>query len=105
MIEFTAEAPLVIKGTLFFWTETGIPGVYALQDERFISPPPKERWSYEGLFPLKTGDRLKVFNPDKTVYWEGTVELDDAGNPIGIDRVFWNFMFKQELQGEVAREE
>ena len=46
-----------------------------------------------------------MFNPDKTVYWEGTVELDDAGNPIGIDRVFWNFMFKQELQGEVAREE
>lgn len=94
---------MTTKGTLFFWTDRDIPGVYALQDERFISPPPKERWTFEGLYPLKTGDYLRAFNPDKTVYWEGIVSLDAAGNAVGVNAVAWNFMFRQELQGEVTR--
>jgi hypothetical protein len=99
-----AEYPMtVLKGTLFFWVETGVEGVYALQDERFITPPPKERWSYEGLCPLRTGDSLKAFNHDKTVYWEGTVRLDKKGDPVGMNKAVWNFMFSQELQGELVR--
>jgi hypothetical protein len=95
----------MISGTLFFWTETGVErGMYALQDERFITPPPKERWSYEGLYPLKTGDRLKAFNPDKTIYWEGTVRLDKKGDPVGVDMVVWNSMFIGELRGEIVRD-
>ncbi len=36
-----------------------------------------DAWSYEGLYPLKDGDHLKIFskeNPDQVV-WEGTIQL------------------------------
>jgi hypothetical protein len=112
---------IVIRGTLFLWSETGTEGGYwALQDERFISPPtedwPHESWSYDGLMVLKDGDHLKIFAPDGSIYWEGYIQLkhypvftEDANNfwihadQSGIDRQFWATPFFKAYKGELVR--
>jgi hypothetical protein len=101
----------VIQGKLFLFCETGIQGAWAIQDERFISPPteewPHESWSYDGLVMLRTGDHLKAFNADGTVYWEGDVVLLKSGNPdwetSTASREVWGKMFIGEMRGEVTR--
>jgi len=61
----TTNHPL--RGLLQFWSETGTEGGYwAFQDERFIDPAsrdwPFERWRYEGVWVLKDGDELAIFD-------------------------------------------
>jgi len=122
-----------IKGTLFLWSETGTEGGYwALQDERFITPPVEgsdwkwPKWSYDGLKVLEDGDYLKILSPDGTTYWEGTINLkkhpvftesvpvEDANTGLrlgmwihadqnGIDRHTWAVPFFKEYKGELTK--
>jgi hypothetical protein len=113
--------PILIRGPLFLWTETGTEGGYwAIQDERLIEPAtdewPHERWSYEGLFVFKDGDHLKIFDPDGGVYWEGLINLkplplftEDAyglwihADQIGLNRELWALPFFKAYRGELTR--
>jgi hypothetical protein len=78
----TIEHPL--RGLLHFWSETGTEGGYwAFQDERFIDPASRDwpfgRWRYEGLWVLKDGDELAIFdryNPTRVV-WRGAIRLHE----------------------------
>jgi hypothetical protein len=67
----------IIKGVLHLYSETGTEGGYwAIQDERHIEiVDDYERWDYKGLHCLKNGDRLKIFSPEGTIYWEGEINL------------------------------
>lgn len=102
---------MIVRGVLFLWVETGINGGWAIQDERHIHPPteewPTESWSYEGLIVLMTGDRLKAFNEDGSVFWEGTVELDARGKvqyiQTQVSQEQWGKMFIGEMKGELTR--
>ena len=76
----TTDRPL--PGLLHFWSETGTEGGYwAFQDERFIDASSRDwpfgRWRYEGLWVLKDGDELTIFdkfNPAQEV-WRGAIRL------------------------------
>jgi hypothetical protein len=76
----TIDRPL--RGLLHFWSETGTEGGYwAFQDERFIDPASRDwpfgRWRYEGLWVLKDGDELAIFdkyNPRREI-WRGAIRL------------------------------
>lgn len=100
-----------VRGTLFLWTGTGSRGCWAIQDERYIKPPtverPHEKWSYDGLIPISTGDRLKAFNDDGSVYWEGTVVLEAVGTvaygQTQVSKEQWGRMFIGEMCGELER--
>jgi hypothetical protein len=122
-----------IKGTLSLHSETGTEGGYwAIQDERFITPPvegsdwPYPHWSYDGLKYLEDGDSLKIFNPDGTIYWEGTISLkqhpvftesvgihDEStgvnlgiwihADQNGIDRHTWALPFMKNYKGELTK--
>lgn len=111
----------VIRGTLHLFSETGTEGGWwALQDERFIEPPtadwPHERWSYEGLVPLSDGDRLTIFAPDGSVYWQGEIKMKllplftEHANGMwihadqeGVTREFWALPFFEGYKGEVVK--
>ncbi len=104
----------MIRGVLFLWSETGTEGGHwALQDERKITktglaPPMHEAWSYDGLHPLKDGDRLKIFDKDDPtkVVWQGVIKLKqhplftEHANGLwihtdqeGVDRATWSKWF------------
>ena len=113
----------VMKGVCHFHSETGTEGGYwAFQDERFITktgmrPPMHESWSYEGLHPLKDGDRLTIFDkadPTKVV-WQGVIALRQLGlftdhakgmwihaDQDGIDRDTWATWFFNENPAELT---
>jgi hypothetical protein len=63
-----------ITGILHVFAETGTEGgSWAIQDEGFIVG---DRWSYEGLHVLKSGDKLTVYGDvPGEVLWKGTVTL------------------------------
>jgi hypothetical protein len=104
---------MAIKGTLFLYSETGTEGGYwAIQDENFIKPPsddwPHEQWSYDGLFCLEDGDRLKIFNPDGTIRWEGEIELkhrkgEKLAGQVGVSPHDWAVPFFKEYHGELTK--
>lgn len=74
-----AGEPEPIQGVLFAWSETGTEGVvWSVQDERHMRARPdgSPEWDYEGLNPLRDGDRLAVLRPDGSVEWEGIVALE-----------------------------
>lgn len=67
----------MMKGVLYFHSETGTEGGYwAFQDERFIDPS-SGQWSYDGLHILRNGDRLHINSKeDSQMYvWNGTIDL------------------------------
>jgi hypothetical protein len=63
-----------IVGVLNLHRETGSEGGYwAIQDRDFIEG---DRWSYEGLHIIQSGDRLTVYGDAQgEVLWHGTVTL------------------------------
>jgi hypothetical protein len=112
-----------IKGILFFYQEQGGGVGWAIQDERYIKPPTQDRsreeWSYEGLIYLQTGDCIRAFNKDGSVYWQGRIKLKQC-KPVYSDspwgpfkkpfmrrylpsRQQWGEMFIGKLRGELTR--
>ncbi len=103
-------AVAVLRGVLFFWSETGTEGGYwALQDDCY----PK---SYDGLHVLEDGDYLKVFNEDGSIRWEGVIQLKSYpaftehvfncwihADQIGTQRQAWADMFFKELKAELQK--
>ncbi|VVC06104.1 Uncharacterised protein [uncultured archaeon] len=112
-----------IIGILHLFSETGTEGGWwAIQDISHIhqdsSIPGGFRWDYEGLHIIKSGDFLKIFNPDGTIYWKGTIELQpydefthDANglwihcDPKNVDKNFWYKAFFDQYNGELIRYE
>ena len=95
-------------GSLSFYAETGTEGVYWAFEKEGTH-------GYEGLHLLRDGDRLKVFNRDGSVRWEGDIQLksyppfsESAGglwihsDQVGVERQFWAEMFFEELKAELA---
>jgi hypothetical protein len=127
----STNEPIIIRGKCHLHSETGTEGGHwALQDERFIEPPtpewPHERWSYDGLNYLEDGDHLKIFDPEGSIYWEGSIQLkrypvfteavdvhDEStganlgiwihADQAGIDRKFWATPFFKEYRAELIK--
>jgi hypothetical protein len=116
------EQPVILEGVCFFWSETGTEGGHwAFQDKKHIHPPDKEyptlRWDYEGLWVLKDGDRLTIYEKDGSgrIVWEGEIKLhnhplftESAGgmwihaDQEGIDRKIWSRWFHQEYPARLT---
>jgi hypothetical protein len=97
-----------LKGVIHLWSETGTEGgFWAFQDEKYIIPPtndyPFGKWSYEGLYVLKTGDKLTIISPvDGSVLWEGIIDLQE--HPLFTEYTDAGFWLHADQKG-IAREE
>lgn len=75
------DKPIVLEGVCYWWSEQGLNPCWAFQESKHIHPPtpewPHERWDYAGLWALRDGDHLTIFNkknPAKMV-WSGFISL------------------------------
>jgi len=65
---------VIHEGLLFGWFETGLEGVvWALQANH-----QNQRWDYEDLYVIETGDHLDIFNPKGENIWSDEVKLVPA---------------------------
>ena|SRR3989338_5750346 len=111
---------IALDGVCFFWSETGTEGGYwAFQNKKHIHPPNKDnlfpRWDYEGLWVLKDGDYLTIYdkcNPNQIV-WDGKIKLHNYpaftesahgmwihSDQKGVNRITWSRWFLEEYPAQ-----
>jgi len=102
------QGKVITPGRLLFWSDTGTNGGYwAFAKDGMKGP--------KGLHVLKDGDWLTIFNPNRSVRWEGRIKLkfqppfQQSGgglrihnDQVGVERQFWAEMFFNELKAELT---
>jgi len=102
-----------IKGFLEAFFETGTEGIIWCIYETKSKTCPKQH-GYEGLYVLKSGDKLTAWSKDKMVKYEGVIDLDFSvrvispywvhGSQKGLKPELWLEMFEQEYAAKVVVE-
>lgn len=101
------DKPTVLEGICYSYSEQGIGPDYAFWESKHIHPPP-DVWDYAGLWALRDGDHLTIFDRrDQTkIVWSGFISLwtDRRGriNQRDVPRKRWARWFAKEYPAKLT---